>query len=83
MTPDDCARLVDATFAETVALHDRVRRAIPDAVIRAADAVAGALRAGATGSRAATAAARRTRSILRRSSSAASSASARLGRRWR
>ncbi len=48
MTPDDRARLVDATFAETVALHDRVRRAIPDAVIRAADAVAGALRAGAT-----------------------------------
>jgi D-sedoheptulose 7-phosphate isomerase len=48
MTPADRAHLVETTFAETIALHDRVRVAITEAMGRAAEAVAGALRAGHT-----------------------------------
>jgi phosphoheptose isomerase len=48
MTPGDRARLVDSTFAETIGLHERMRSVLPDAIGRAADAVAGALRRGGT-----------------------------------
>ncbi len=48
MTPDDRARLVDSTFADTIGLHERMRRALPEAIARAADALADALRSGGT-----------------------------------
>ncbi len=46
MTEADAARLVEDAFAETIAVHDRVRRANQAALVTAAAAVASALRAG-------------------------------------
>lgn len=48
MTPADCRRLADHCFAETIALHERVRRDSPETLLRAADSMVTALRAGRT-----------------------------------
>ena len=46
MTPASAARLIEEAFADTIAVHDRVRRANQAALTAAAAAVAAALRAG-------------------------------------
>jgi D-sedoheptulose 7-phosphate isomerase len=48
MSADHRAGLIDSTFAETIGLHERMRRALPEAIGRAADALIAALRAGGT-----------------------------------
>jgi D-sedoheptulose 7-phosphate isomerase len=47
-TADDRARLVDRTLAETIATHEQVRRSGAADIVRAADLIAQALRAGRT-----------------------------------
>jgi phosphoheptose isomerase len=46
MTPADRARLIDGTFADTIALHEQVRHTAPGAILAAADLLSAALRGG-------------------------------------